>query len=493
MSERIGDVLVSIGALKAEDLPRVAQRQATHPGRFATQVIALGLADERTVCRALARAQGLPAVVLGSSALDLEVLTYVPVEVARQHMILPLAVDETSITLAAADVDSRPIFEQVSQVAGRRVISLAAIDGVLGEAIEAAYAARERGERRWSGAAAKGTKPHLDVVRSVEGEAEQRVVGIVKGLSGSFARLRRTAAAQRKTPEPEVAEVEAPEEAAVAAAPPVMPAPEPQAPVRHEVPDGPLAVVVEDDDAIRMMVKKTLEKEGFFVLDAADGQAGMQLLRGHRPSIVVLDANLPGMHGFEICRRLKHSPSHQAIPVLIISAVHRGWQSAREAQEAHGANAFLEKPFQLQMLRRVVADLLGHAVEAAPVAMDRFEAIVRAQASVEAAKELQDWPAALAGCDEWLVLDPFDAIGHLERGNLLLQRGDQEGAMRAFESATVCDRDLYSAQVNLALVYDLLGFARKARERWHRAHDTAPDDKARAAISARFEERGGGR
>lgn len=104
----------------------------------------------------------------------------------------------------------------------------------------------------------------------------------------------------------------------------------------------PVVLVVDDDDAIRGVVRTVLEADGFEVVEAADGQAALMLLdsiNGRGPDLVVLDVMMPGIDGIEVCRRIDHS----AMKVVMLSARDDA-DSRRRAEEA-GADGYLTKPF----------------------------------------------------------------------------------------------------------------------------------------------------
>jgi DNA-binding response OmpR family regulator len=104
----------------------------------------------------------------------------------------------------------------------------------------------------------------------------------------------------------------------------------------------PVVLVVDDDDAIRGVVRTVLEADGFSVVEAADGQAALMLLdsiNGRGPDIVVLDVMMPGIDGIEVCRRIDHT----AMKVIMLSA--RDDADSRNRAEAAGADGYLTKPF----------------------------------------------------------------------------------------------------------------------------------------------------
>jgi two-component system response regulator ResD len=101
-------------------------------------------------------------------------------------------------------------------------------------------------------------------------------------------------------------------------------------------------LVVDDDDAIRGVVRTVLEAGGFEVVDAASGQAALELLAavdGRPPDMVVLDLMMPGLDGIEVSRQI----DHDRVKVVMLSARDDG--ESRAAAEAAGCDGYLTKPF----------------------------------------------------------------------------------------------------------------------------------------------------
>jgi len=117
-----------------------------------------------------------------------------------------------------------------------------------------------------------------------------------------------------------------------------------------------LALVVEDDASIRGMLRRILEHQGLFVVDASNGRAAIQFLTDHRPDIVCLDLMLPELSGFEICTFIRNDRRFDAMPVLVISGRLLPEDQA-QAQEM-GATAYITKPFKPEQLARWVKKLL---------------------------------------------------------------------------------------------------------------------------------------
>ncbi len=99
-------------------------------------------------------------------------------------------------------------------------------------------------------------------------------------------------------------------------------------------------LVVDDDPTIRDVLERYLRREGFAVRTAADGQTALQEVRNHEPDLVVLDLMLPGVDGWEICRRLR---AQSTLPILMLTA--RGEEYERILGLGLGADDYVTKPF----------------------------------------------------------------------------------------------------------------------------------------------------
>ena len=107
-------------------------------------------------------------------------------------------------------------------------------------------------------------------------------------------------------------------------------------------------LIVEDEADIRELLRFNLEREGFSVLEAADGNEGLKLARQHIPDLMLLDVMLPGFDGFEVCRRLGAQSETANIPVLMLTA--RGEEMDRVVGLSLGADDYVVKPFSVREL-----------------------------------------------------------------------------------------------------------------------------------------------
>ena len=120
----------------------------------------------------------------------------------------------------------------------------------------------------------------------------------------------------------------------------------------------PLTVLVVDDDPdIRSICLDILEMEGYKVLEAADGAAGVRAAQANHPGMVLMDIRMPVLDGIQACLRLKADPTTAHIPIVLMSA----HTLLLEADIRACAAATLPKPFDMDKLLRVVEQLLPTA------------------------------------------------------------------------------------------------------------------------------------
>ncbi len=114
-------------------------------------------------------------------------------------------------------------------------------------------------------------------------------------------------------------------------------------------------LIIDDDDKLSKMLGFLFMAKGFKVDYAKSGDEAIGLLNTIKPAIIILDIMMPGMDGFEVCRRCKEDPDLKDIPVIVLSALPSS--QSREKILSIGAYHYFEKPFKS-------ADLVEKALEA---------------------------------------------------------------------------------------------------------------------------------
>lgn len=110
----------------------------------------------------------------------------------------------------------------------------------------------------------------------------------------------------------------------------------------------PTVLIVDDDHVMRMLEQETLVQFDFEVVEAADGEQALELLVEPPPDLVLLDVDMPGVDGFEVCRRIRRSWDAAEVPVIMVTGMD-DLASINQAYEA-GANDFISKPINWPIL-----------------------------------------------------------------------------------------------------------------------------------------------
>lgn len=117
--------------------------------------------------------------------------------------------------------------------------------------------------------------------------------------------------------------------------------------------NGAKILVVDDEPQIRRVLRSTLSTRGYVITEAAGGDAALESFRKERPDLVLLDMNMPGMDGIEVCREIRRS-SEAAIIMLTVRSAERDKVAALDA----GADDYVVKPFSIEeLLARIRAAL----------------------------------------------------------------------------------------------------------------------------------------
>jgi DNA-binding response OmpR family regulator len=439
--------------------------------------------------RALSERHGVPGLDLTQVAIPLEHLALLPREIAVRHAVLPVLVQDERVFLVMANPDDKLVIDELEFVTGKRVFPYVAPQAALARVIEEAYERRTRGEAYYLG-------PHVpNEVLAKLGLAPKRETAPARPP------LRRHASDDRipaSVIPPKMEATHGPtnnltegdfaggsELSTVTAVPvgSVAPAASNPGSVRPAG-DAPLVLVVDDEEDIRRLLKRVLTDRGYRVIEADRGTTALRLVKEHVPGLIVLDAMLPELHGFEICRRIKGSEKYGRIPIVMISAVYRGWRYAEDLKANYGVDAYIEKPFRISdVVRAVETALSAKKGEGAPP--DREKISAEAEKCLQtgiAAYQAGDVEAAIAHLRRGSAIDPLAYRLHYHLGLLFGKKGLVYEAIQALETAVEINGRHFPALKNLAVLYQKAGFKLKAVEMWERALGQAPDDTTRQGI-----------
>ncbi len=145
----------------------------------------------------------------------------------------------------------------------------------------------------------------------------------------------------------------------------------------------PYVLVVEDEDALSALLQYNLDKEGYRVTIASDGEEALVMVDEQMPDLVVLDWMLPKVSGVEVCRRLRARPETRNLPIIMLTA--RGEETDRIRGLDTGADDYVVKPFSMSelaariraVLRRIRPGLAEDRLHHGDIIVDRVSHRVR--------------------------------------------------------------------------------------------------------------------
>ncbi|MGF1469734.1 MAG: response regulator [Sandaracinaceae bacterium] len=415
--------------------------------------------------RALSEQHGLPGIDLAQVVIPVENLKLVPQDIAKQYLILPFSVKDEHLFLAMADPSDQRVVEEIEFVTGRKVFPYIAVQAVLKRSIENAYAALNRGDTFYVGPNAPP-----------EYLAELGLAAPPPVPADDGSGLHETGAAPvgrqgpRKVPTLDEA---------FGSRVDVMPSSRPES--RGVAGARKTLLIVDDEEDIRRMLRRVLVERGIDVVEASRGSEALQAVRDHDPDVILLDAMLPEIHGFDICRRIKASRTYGHIPVIMVSAIYRGWRFAEDLKQSYGVFEFMEKPFKISN----VVDAVERALDGR--GPDEQLEELSAEAARLLSRGIESYrqgalDAAIEQLQKGLVIDPLAFRLHYHLGLLYGRREKLFEGIQALETAVDLSPRNFSALKNLAVLYQRAGFKRKAIELWERAMGSAPDDETRRGI-----------
>lgn len=115
-------------------------------------------------------------------------------------------------------------------------------------------------------------------------------------------------------------------------------------------------LIVEDEESLLKLESILLSTRGYKVTGVSDGLAALREIEQNRPDLILLDIMMPGIDGFEVCRRVKENPDTRSIPVVMLTAKKSFADQTRGVEV--GADAYLTKPFKSGKIIEIIEGLL---------------------------------------------------------------------------------------------------------------------------------------
>ncbi len=118
-------------------------------------------------------------------------------------------------------------------------------------------------------------------------------------------------------------------------------------------------LIVDDEASIILSLRHLMQREGYHVRVASDGEAGLAEVAASPPDLILLDVMIPKRDGYDICQTIRANPDWNELKIIMVTA--KGREIEAEKGLALGADAYVTKPFSTRELAKQVRDLLGCA------------------------------------------------------------------------------------------------------------------------------------
>jgi DNA-binding response OmpR family regulator len=494
--KQIGRILLKRKLISQDELDKQLENQKTAQDGIplASRIAQSGTVSETEVLRALSEQLGVPGIDLNQIAIPSEYLDLIPRDVAESSRVLPVLARDDRLFVAMANPRDKRVVDELEFVTGRRVYQYVAITSTLERTIRDAYDARDAGETHYAGPQAPpAALERLGLERSnahPSASASDRARGERDSVSPAAVSVVVDEQIEEAAAEGDVSTSDfgslGDEVSKVEMLSDVL---------RNAAGMGPAAaggtrktiLVVDDEEDIRKLVRRLLTDKGHHVIEADRGLVALRLVKEQSPDLILLDAMLPELHGFDIAKRIKGSDKYGAIPILMMSAVYRGWRIAMDLKANYGIEDYIEKPFRIAEMLAKVTRLLERTSDPLAPTVDPE------QINRNAAKYLEDGIAAYrkGAIDEAVALlrkgIGVDPLAYRLRYHLALiygTHGQIYDAITELERAVDLNPTHFAALKNLAVLYEKAGFRHKAVEMWDRCVHVAPDPETRASIQA---------
>jgi CheY-like chemotaxis protein len=240
-----------------------------------------------------------------------------------------------------------------------------------------------------------------------------------------------------------------------------------------------LLLVVDPDEESRRRVASVFTERGYRVMEADRGDSALQMVSHYGADVIILEATLPGVHGFEVARQLKFSDRYGDIRIVMTSSHYRGWRIAEDLKTNYRIDGFVEKPYNIGDVVHEVERTRGAATPKAAGTSDAAEPYLNAGIAAYKAGQMAE---AISQLRAGTQVDPLAYKIHFHLGLLYGKTGQLYDGIQELETVLSIRSDFFPALKNLAVLYQNAGFRNKAIEMWERCLAAAPDDETRETI-----------
>lgn len=116
-------------------------------------------------------------------------------------------------------------------------------------------------------------------------------------------------------------------------------------------------LIIDDEHDFGVLLKLSLQENGFDVIIAEDGKSGLEKAKYEKPDLIILDLGLPGLSGEEVCRKIRKDECPKGVPIIMLTA--KGSDADRIIGKVIGADSYLTKPCDTQILLKEIDRLIG--------------------------------------------------------------------------------------------------------------------------------------
>ena len=491
----IGSILLKHRAISSKQLADALSHQRPGDLPLVSRLTLEGVIDEHAALKALSEQSGCPGIDLSQVVIRTDDLKLVPRQMAERHCVLPVLVKGNRMFVAMADPTDDRVLHELEMVTGKKAFPYVSLKGILRDVITEAYEMRELGHGHYVGLkcsqetlrkagvsdvpppstrSARWSAAPVDEAPSSQLERRLRPSAMTPGrpviLDDTMAR------ASRGDPGAGGG-IDGPTYADLEVAPDIAARPYPDS---RSSPDLRTMFVVDGDEDVRRMVASVFSGRGYRVVEVDRGDTALGMVREQSPDVIVLDATLPHVHGFEVARQLKSSDRYRNTRIVMTSSLYRGWRIAEDLKANYGVDGFIEKPFSASDIVHAVevATKLTDANQPAPLSSE-VEAYLQAGIAAYKQGRLDE---AIGLLQQGIDVDPLAYKVHFHLGLLYGKRGQLYDGIQELETALSLRSDFFPALKNLAVLYQNAGFRNKAIEMWERCLAAAPDEETRENI-----------